>query len=103
MKEAGANYQQLLKRTKCFKAKIKMDSSDGDASSVRVATRIRPQLPREIIEACKTCISKTPGEPQAWLGSNKAFTFDYVYDTDASQDFVYEETVKDLVDGCFEG
>ena len=48
--------------------------ADG-GSSVRVAVRLRPQLPREIIDACKICVSKTPGEPQCWLGSNKAFTY----------------------------
>lgn len=74
-----------------------------DKSSVRVATRIRPQLPREIIDACKVCVTKTPGEPQAWLGSNKAFTFDHVYDIDSTQDAIYGETVRDLIEGCFEG
>ena len=79
-------------------------SGDPDgASSVRVATRIRPQMPREIIDACKVCITKTPGEPQAWLGSNKAFTYDFVYDTDSTQDVIYRETVHDLIEGCFEG
>lgn len=75
----------------------------SDNSCVRVATRIRPQLPREIIDACKTCITKTPGEPQTWLGNNKPFTFDYVYDVDAGQEDIYGETVHDLIEGCFEG
>ena len=35
-----------------------------DNSSVRVAVRIRPQLAKEIIDACKTCVNKTPEEPQ---------------------------------------
>ena len=72
-------------------------------SSVRVAVRIRPQLPREIIDACKICTFKTPGEPQAWIGSNKAFTYDFVYDTTSEQDEVYDDTAKGLVEGCFEG
>jgi len=76
---------------------------DDDASSVRVAIRIRPQLPREIIDACKICTFKTPGEPQAWIGSNKAFTYDYVYDTSSCQEEVYDDTVKGLIEGCFEG
>ncbi len=79
------------------------DVKSDDGSSVRVATRIRPQLPREILEACKSCTNKTPGEPQVWLGSNKGFTFDYVYDVDSSQEEIYEDTVKDLIEGCFEG
>ena len=76
---------------------------EDEASSVRVALRIRPQLPREIIDACKICTFKTPGEPQAWIGSNKAFTYDYVYDTTSEQDEVYDDTAKGLVEGCFEG
>ncbi len=78
-------------------------SGESDNSSVRVATRIRPQLPKEIIDACKVCITKTPGEPQTWLGSNKAFTFDHVFDVDSSQDDIYNDTVQGLVEGCFEG
>jgi kinesin family protein 4/21/27 len=73
------------------------------ASSVKVAVRIRPQLAREIIDACKICITKTPGEPQTWLGNNKAFTFDHVYDTESIQEHIYQETVHDLIEGCFEG
>ena len=65
---------------------------DDGGSSVRVAVRIRPQLPREIIDACKICTFKTPGEPQAWIGSNKAFTYDFVYDTGATQEDIYDDT-----------
>ena len=76
---------------------------EEEGSSVRVALRIRPQLPREIIDACKICTFKTPGEPQAWIGSNKAFTYDHVYDTGSFQEEVYADTVKGLIEGCFEG
>lgn len=82
----------------CYKFKMADDNS-----SVRVAVRIRPQLAKEIIDACKTCVSKTPTEPQVWIGSNKAFTYDHVYDLDSHQFDVYEETVSDLIEGCFEG
>ena len=78
-------------------------ADQDDSSSVRVAVRIRPQLPREIIDACKICITKTPGEPQTWLGSNKAYTYDYVYESDSLQEDVYTETVHDLIEGTFEG
>ena len=74
-----------------------------DSSSVRVAVRIRPQLAKEIIDACKTCVSRTPDEPQVWMGSNKAFTYDYVYDVASLQQDVYQDTVSDLIEGCFEG
>ena len=77
--------------------------SDQDNSSVRVAVRVRPQLAKEIIDACKTCVNKTPDEPQVWMGSNKAFTYDYVYDIESTQHEIYEDTVCDLIEGCFEG
>eukprot|EP00095_Tigriopus_kingsejongensis_P007989 maker-scaffold269_size230758-snap-gene-0.23 protein:Tk07989 transcript:maker-scaffold269_size230758-snap-gene-0.23-mRNA-1 annotation:"kinesin-like protein kif21a-like" len=80
-----------------------MASGLDEASSVRVAVRIRPQLPREIIETCQVCIAQTPGEPQVCLGSNQAFTYDHVYDLDSVQADVYEDTVHDLIEGCFDG
>ncbi len=40
---------------------------------------------------------------QAWIGSDKSFTYDYVFDTASQQEEVYEDTVKGLVDGTFEG
>lgn len=47
--------------------------------------RIRPQIPREIIDMCRICTQVTPGEPQVVLGTDKAFTFDYVFDTNSDQ------------------
>ncbi|KAK8733233.1 hypothetical protein OTU49_006540 [Cherax quadricarinatus] len=75
----------------------------GDESSVRVAIRIRPQIARELIEMCRVCTTVTPDEPQVWLGSDKAFTYDYVFDMGASQSQVYTTCVEGLVEGCFEG
>nr|XP_045584497.1 kinesin-like protein KIF21A [Procambarus clarkii] len=75
----------------------------GDESSVRVAIRIRPQIARELIEMCRVCTSVTPGEPQVWLGSDKAFTYDYVFDMGTNQSQVYTTCVEGLVEGCFEG
>ncbi|CAK8681521.1 unnamed protein product [Clavelina lepadiformis] len=74
-----------------------------DHSSVRVALRIRPQLAREKIEACRICTYVTPGEPQVTLGKDKAFTYDYVYDTPTEQHTVYETCIESLIEGCFEG
>lgn len=34
---------------------------------------------------CRICTTVTPGEQQIVLGSDKAFTFDYVYDVDSNQ------------------
>ncbi|XP_013361404.1 PREDICTED: kinesin-like protein KIF21A [Chinchilla lanigera] len=75
----------------------------ADDSSVRVAVRIRPQLAKEKIEGCHICTSVTPGEPQVFLGKDKAFTFDYVFDIDSQQEQIYTQCIEKLIEGCFEG
>ncbi|XP_037086600.1 LOW QUALITY PROTEIN: kinesin-like protein KIF21A [Pollicipes pollicipes] len=74
-----------------------------DESSVRVALRVRPLISREVIDMCRVCTSVTPGEPQVWLGSDKAFTYDYVFDMDSEQQDVYSQCTEQLIEGCFEG
>uniref|UniRef100_A0A4W3GPU5 Kinesin-like protein KIF21B n=1 Tax=Callorhinchus milii TaxID=7868 RepID=A0A4W3GPU5_CALMI len=65
--------------------------------------RIRPQSGKEKVEGCHICTLVTPGEPQVILGKDKAFTFDFVFDTEARQEEIYNACVYKLVDGCFEG
>ncbi|KAJ3612430.1 hypothetical protein NHX12_020706, partial [Muraenolepis orangiensis] len=64
---------------------------------------IRPQLAREKIEGCHICTSVTPGEPQVFLGKDKAFSYDHVLDMDALQGELYTQCTEKLVEGCFEG
>ncbi|CAL1275773.1 unnamed protein product [Larinioides sclopetarius] len=72
-------------------------------SSVRVAVRIRPQMPSEVFDMCHVCTTVSPGEPQVWLGNDKAFTFDHVFNMNTSQETVYTSCIQDLLDGCFNG
>jgi len=65
--------------------------------------RIRPPLPREQIEGCKTCTTVAEGIPQVWIGSNHAFTYDHVYDQNTQQMIIFDDVVKKLVDGCLHG
>ncbi|EDW12322.2 kinesin-like protein KIF21A isoform X1 [Drosophila mojavensis] len=81
-------------------------ATDGEIDKdclVRVAVRIRPQNSREIIDMCRICTTVTPGEQQIVLGSDKAFTFDYVYNVDSNQSDIYDECVKRLVEGTLHG
>lgn len=78
------------------------DAIDKDCL-VRVAVRIRPQNSRELIDMCRVCTTVTPGEQQIVLGSDKAFTFDYVYDVDSNQCDIYTECVDRLVEGTLHG
>lgn len=41
------------------------------------------------------------GEPQIVLGTDKAFTFDYVFDVHTPQVDVYSSCVERLVDGKY--
>uniref|UniRef100_A0A8C0HRE8 Kinesin family member 21A n=1 Tax=Buteo japonicus TaxID=224669 RepID=A0A8C0HRE8_9AVES len=66
-------------------------------------TIIRPQLAKEKIEGCHICTSVTPGEPQVFLGKDKAFTFDYVFNIDSQQEEIYIQCIEKLIEGCFEG
>ncbi|KAG7172235.1 Kinesin-like protein KIF21A-like [Homarus americanus] len=71
--------------------------------SASVVALIRPQIARELIEMCRVCTSVTPHEPQVWLGSDKAFTYDHVFDIGTTQSEVYDVCVAGLIEGCFEG
>uniref|UniRef100_A0A8C0VH64 Kinesin family member 21A n=1 Tax=Cyanistes caeruleus TaxID=156563 RepID=A0A8C0VH64_CYACU len=68
-----------------------------------VRALIRPQLAKEKIEGCHICTSVTPGEPQVFLGKDKAFTFDYVFNIDSQQEEIYVQCIEKLIEGCFEG
>ncbi len=70
---------------------------------VRVALRSRPLINKELAEGCQICLQFVEGEPQVILGSDRAFTYDYVFGPDTSQDFVYETSVCKLVQGLFKG
>ncbi|PAV64803.1 hypothetical protein WR25_01035 [Diploscapter pachys] len=76
---------------------------DPSSASVQVALRIRPQIDRERAEGSRVCTSVTPGEPQISLGTDRAFTFDFVFDQPTPQRLVYENCAEKLVNGLFEG
>lgn len=52
---------------------------------------------------CRICTTVTPGEPQVTLGTDKAFTYDYVFDTTTIQDEIYSTCVSRLVEGSLDG
>uniref|UniRef100_A0A8C3AXJ5 Kinesin family member 21A n=1 Tax=Cyclopterus lumpus TaxID=8103 RepID=A0A8C3AXJ5_CYCLU len=64
---------------------------------------IRPQLAKEKIEGCHICTYVMPGEPQVFLGKDKAFTYDHVFDMDSQQESIYTHCTESLIEGCLEG
>jgi hypothetical protein len=84
----------------------KNEISSADSSSVRVAVRIRPQSLRERLENCNICTIVHESEPQISLGqafSDKSFTYDYVFNIKTRQDTIFNDCVKNLIDGCLQG
>ncbi|KAM7134968.1 chromosome-associated kinesin KIF4A-like [Molossus nigricans] len=70
---------------------------------VRVALRCRPLVPKEISEGCQMCLSFVPGEQQVVVGTDKSFTYDFVFDPSAEQEEVFNMTVAPLIKGLFKG
>ncbi|KAM8952225.1 chromosome-associated kinesin KIF4A isoform 2-T2 [Pelodytes ibericus] len=70
---------------------------------VRVALRCRPLVQKEINEGCKTCLKFVPGEPQVIVGTEKSFTYDFVFDPTTEQEEVYSASVAPLIKGLFNG
>ncbi|KAH8287814.1 hypothetical protein KR018_000737 [Drosophila ironensis] len=66
-------------------------------------SRIRPQTPRERIDMCHISTTVALDEPQIFLGTDKAFTFDYVFDRDSTQVKIYSECMERLVDSTLHG
>ncbi|CAL1278544.1 unnamed protein product [Larinioides sclopetarius] len=74
-----------------------------DDTAVKVVVRIRPQISRDIADLCHVCTKTIPNEPQIWIGNDKSYTFDKVFDMPTPQTEIFENCVQELVDGCFDG
>ncbi|XP_055461045.1 chromosome-associated kinesin KIF4A [Psammomys obesus] len=70
---------------------------------VRVALRCRPLVSKEISEGCQTCLSFVPGEPQVVVGTDKSFTYDFVFDPSTEQEEVFNTAVAPLIKDIFKG
>ena len=74
-----------------------------DTEAVVVGIRVRPLLPKDIAEGSRECVRKVPDEPQLVLGVDRAFTFDHVFESTASQDALYADCMKPLVQSVLKG
>ncbi|KAM8886358.1 kinesin-like protein KIF27 isoform 2-T2 [Spinachia spinachia] len=70
---------------------------------VRVALRIRPLLPKEVLHNHQVCVRVVPGSAQVVLGSERLFSFDHAFGPTAAQDEVYCACVQPLVESLVEG
>uniref|UniRef100_A0A3B4ARQ9 Kinesin motor domain-containing protein n=1 Tax=Periophthalmus magnuspinnatus TaxID=409849 RepID=A0A3B4ARQ9_9GOBI len=70
---------------------------------VKVAVRIRPLLPKEVLHAHRVCVRVVPGSSQVMLGQQRTFSFHHAFGPEASQDEVYKECVRPLLDTLLDG
>ncbi|KAJ2508083.1 hypothetical protein GGF44_002458 [Coemansia sp. RSA 1694] len=69
----------------------------------RVALRIRPLSPQEHANGETECVTQLPGVPQIVIGADRAFTFDYVFSPEVSQEQIYDDAIAPLVDQFLQG
>ncbi|GCB60673.1 hypothetical protein scyTo_0012783 [Scyliorhinus torazame] len=78
-------------------------STKAEETPVRVAVRVRPLLPKEILHRHQSCVHVNLDSQQITLGNNRHFQFDVIFDQTSSQDEVYSSHVEPLVEAFFEG
>ncbi len=95
-----------------------MNPHTNATTSVRVAVRIRPLSPKEILQNSSECVCPHSQHPSTTVlvktadlssfassssTNNKLFTFDEVYGAKSKQNDIYLGSVKPLVDRFLEG
>ncbi|XP_065762394.1 kinesin-like protein KIF7 isoform X4 [Muntiacus reevesi] len=75
----------------------------AEEAPVRVALRVRPLLPKELLHGHQSCLRVEPGHGRVTLGRDRHFSFHVVLDEDAGQEAVYQACVQPLLEAFFEG
>lgn len=75
---------------------------ETDAIPVRVVVRVRPLIPMELAYGATECVM-VDEKSSAVFVNDRNFNFDTVFGSKCTQDFVYEESVRDLLTSSFNG
>ncbi|XP_049470136.1 kinesin-like protein KIF7 [Panthera uncia] len=75
----------------------------AEEAPVRVALRVRPLLPKELLHGHQSCLGVEPGHSRVTLGRDRHFGFHVVLDEDTGQEAVYQACVQPLLEAFFEG
>ncbi|KAG2210329.1 hypothetical protein INT47_003314 [Mucor saturninus] len=73
------------------------------STAVRVGLRVRPLTEKERINNCTECLTFIPNEPQILIGTDKSFTYDYVFNSNADQAQVYLDAASPLLHKFVDG
>ena len=88
------------------------DISEGEApaavppvheQNVRVAVRVRPMVAKEKLEKQASCLRVLEADQQIIIGKDRAFSFDFVFGEESTQQRVYEDACAPLLAGCMQG
>nr|KAF6283499.1 kinesin family member 7 [Pipistrellus kuhlii] len=74
-----------------------------EAAPVRVALRVRPLLPKELLRGHQSCLRAEPARGRVTLGRARSFGFAVVLDEAAGQEAVYRACVPPLLEAFFQG
>ncbi|KAM8972299.1 kinesin-like protein KIF7 [Pelodytes ibericus] len=81
----------------------KVPQPRSEETAVRVAVRIRPLLPKEVLHGQQTCVWTEPSQQKLTLGTHRHFQFQDVLDESCSQEAVYSLCVQPLLGAFFQG
>ncbi|XP_003788717.1 kinesin-like protein KIF7 [Otolemur garnettii] len=77
--------------------------SGAEEAPVRVALRVRPLLPKELLHGHQSCLQVEPEQGRVTLGRDRHFGFHVVLAEDTGQEAVYQACVQPLLEAFFEG
>ncbi|XP_051755402.1 kinesin-like protein kif7 isoform X2 [Ctenopharyngodon idella] len=77
--------------------------SKVEETTVQVAVRVRPLLPKEILHNHESCITADPEERRVTLGNDRHFHCDFVFEDSSTQEDVYTDCVQPLIEAFFHG
>ncbi|XP_005381605.1 PREDICTED: kinesin-like protein KIF7 isoform X1 [Chinchilla lanigera] len=75
----------------------------AEEAPVKVALRVRPLLPKELLHGHQSCLQVDPEWGRVTLGRDRHFGFHVVLAEDAGQEAVYQACVQPLLEAFFEG
>ncbi|XP_006885233.1 PREDICTED: kinesin-like protein KIF7 [Elephantulus edwardii] len=75
----------------------------AEEAPVRVALRVRPLLPKELLHGHQSCLQVEAECGRVTLGRDRHFGFHVVLAEDAGQEAVYQACVQPLLEAFFEG
>ncbi|XP_077450951.1 kinesin-like protein kif7 isoform X1 [Stigmatopora argus] len=83
--------------------KVPGGQGKGEYSSVQVAVRVRPLLPKELLHCHESCITVDPELQRVTLGHDRHFLCDFLFEETCCQEEVYSASVQSLIDAFFQG